>query len=79
MTASEVRIVAFGRPERDDAVSAVLSAAAQRGAGTRLVTSTADEDFATMDHGAIDWRDVLDNAHWLVSSASTSLEGASPR
>ena len=32
-----------------------------------------------MDHGAIDWRGTLDNAHWLVSSASTSLEGASPR
>mgnify|MGYP001355093141 CR=1 FL=1 len=79
MAASEVRIVAFGRPERDDAVSAVLSAAAQRGARTRLVTSAADEDFATMDHGAIDWRGVLDNAHWLVSSASTSLEGTSPR
>ena len=79
MSASEVRIVAFGRPERDDAASAVLSAAAEQGARTRLVTSAPGEDFATMDHGAIDWRSTLDSAHWLVSSASTALDGASPR
>ena len=63
MPASDVSIVAFGRPERDDAQSHVLSAAAALGAATRLVTSTEGEDFSSMDHGSIDWRRALDGAH----------------
>jgi len=55
MTASDIRIVGFGRPERDDAQSHVLSAAAALGAGTRLVTSAEGEEFSSMDHGSIDW------------------------
>jgi len=79
MTASDVSIVAFGRPERDDAQSRVLSAAAALGAGTRLVTSAEDEDFSSMDHGSIDWGRALDGAHWFVTSASTAIEGESAR
>ena len=79
MTASDVRIVAFGRPERDDAQSRVLSAAAALGAGTRLVTSAEDEEFSSMDHGSIDWGRALDGAHWFVTSASTALEGETTR
>ena len=79
MSASDVSIVAFGRPERDDAQSHVLSAAAALGAGTRLVTSAEDEDFSSMDHGSIDWGRALDGAHWFVTSASTAIEGESAR
>ena len=79
MTASDVRIVAFGRPERDDAQSRVLSAAAALGAGTRLVTSAEGEEFSSMDHGSIDWGRALDGAHWCVTSASTALEGETTR
>ena len=79
MPASDVRIIAFGRPERDDPQSEVLSAAAALGASTRLVTSSEGEDFASMDHGSIDWAGALDGSHWLVLSASTALEGESAR
>jgi len=79
VSASDISIVAFGRPERDDAQSRVLSAAAALGAGTRLVTSAEGEDFSSMDHGSIDWRGALDGAHWFVTSASTAIAGESAR
>ena len=79
MTASDIRIVGFGRPERDDAQSHVLSAAAALGAGTRLVTSAEGEEFSSMDHGSIDWGMALDGVHWLVTSASTAIAGESAR
>ena len=79
MSASDVRIVAFGRPERDDPQSSVLTAAAVLGASTNLVTSSEGEDFSSMDHGSIDWGAVLEGSHWLVTSASTALEGESAR
>ena len=79
MSGSDVSIVAFGRPERDDAQSHVLLAAAALGATTRLVTSSEDEDFSNMDPGSIDWRGVLDGAHWFVTSAATATEGEAAR
>jgi len=79
MPASDVRIVAFGRPERDDPQSSVLTAATALGASTNLVTSSEGEDFSSMDHGSIDWSAVLEGSHWLVTSASTALEGESAR
>ena len=79
MSASDVRIVAFGRPERDDPQSSVLTAAAVLGASTNLVTSSEGEDFSSMDHGSIDWSAALEGSHWLVTSASTALEGESAR
>ena len=79
MPASEVRIVAFGRPERDDPQSSVLTAATALGASTNLVTSSEGEDFSSMDHGSIDWSAALEGSHWLVTSASTALEGESAR
>ena len=79
MSGSDVSIVAFGRPDCDDAQSKVLLAAAALGATTRLVTSSEGEDFSSMDHGSIDWRDALDGAHWFVTSASTAIEGEAAR
>ena len=79
MPASDVRIVAFGRPERDDPQSSVLIAATALGASTNLVTSSEGEDFSSMDHGSIDWSAALEGSHWLVTSASTALEGESAR
>ena len=79
MSGSDVSIVAFGRPECDDAQSHVLLAAAALGATTRLVTSSEGEDFSSMDHGSIDWRGALDGAHWFVTSASTAIEGEAAR
>ena len=79
MPASDVRIVAFGRPERDDPQSSVLTAATALGASTNLVTSSEGEDFSSMDHGSIDWSAALEGSHWLVTSASTTLEGESAR
>ena len=79
MPASGVRIVAFGRPERDDPQSSVLTAATAFGASTNLVTSSEGENFSSMDHGSIDWGAALDGSHWLVTSASTTLEGETAR
>ena len=79
MPTSDVRIVAFGRPERDDPQSSVLTAATALGASTNLVTSSEGEDFSSMDHGSIDWSAALEGSHWLVTSASTALEGESAR
>ena len=79
MPASDVRIVAFGRPARDDPQSGVLTAATALGASTNLVTSSEGEDFSSMDHGSIDWSAALEGSHWLVTSASTALEGESAR
>ena len=79
MPASDVRIIAFGRPERDDPQSSVLTAATALGASTNLVTSSEGEDFSSMDHGSIDWSAALEGSHWLVTSASTALEGQSAR
>ena len=79
MPASDVRIVAFGRPERDDPQSSVLTAATALGASTNLVTSSEGEDFSSMAHGSIDWSAALEGSHWLVTSASTTLEGESAR
>ena len=79
MPASDVRIVAFGRPERDDPQSSVLTAATALGASTNLVTSSEGEGFSSMDHGSIDWSAALEGSHWLVTSASTALEGESAR
>jgi len=74
-----VRIVGFGHPDRNDRASAVLSAAAEIGASIIHVNPGGSSGFAAMDQGAIDWRVVLDSAHWLVNSSSTVLEGEAPR
>ena len=79
MSGSDVSIVAFGRPECDDAQSHVLFVAAALGATTRLLTSSEGEDFSSMDHGSIDWRGALNGAHWFVTSASTAIEGEAAR
>jgi len=79
MPTSDVRIVAFGRPERDDPQSSVLTAAVALGASTKLVTCSEGEDFSSMDHGSIDWGAALEGSHWLVTSTSTVLEGESAR
>ncbi len=74
-----VRIVGFGRPDRSDRASAVLSAAAEIGASAVHVSPEGSAGFATMDQGTLDWRAALDSAHWLVNSSSTVLEGDAPR
>ena len=79
MSGSDVSIVAFGRPECDDAQSHVLLAASALGVIIRLVTSFEGEDFFSMDYGFIDWRGALNGAHWFVTSASTAIEGEAAR
>ena len=79
VTDATVRLVGFGRPDGDDAPSEVLAHAANRGASTRLVTDSHRSDLDRIDQGAIDWREYLEGTHWLVISASASLEGDSAR
>jgi len=77
--ASGVGIVAFGRPDRTDAASRVLHHAIASGAEVMHVSSSDGEEFHSMDHGSIDWREVLDSANWLINSSNIVLDGESPR
>lgn len=77
--ASGVGIVAFGRPDRTDAASRVLYHAIASGAEVMHVSSSDGEEFHSMDHGSIDWREVLDSANWLINSSNIVLDGESPR
>ena len=77
--AQGVGMVAFGRPDGADPASRVLVHAVRAGAEGRHVSSSGEEEFHSMDHGAIDWRDVLDSTHWLVNSSDSALEGEPPR
>jgi len=43
------------------------------------VSSSDGEEFHSMDHGSIDWREVLDSANWLINSSNIVLDGESPR
>ena len=74
-----IGMVAFGRPDWNDEASKVLGHARDSGAEVRHVSSSSDEEFHSMDHGSIDWREALGSAHWLVNSSNSVLEGESPR
>ena len=79
MPASDVGIVAFGRPERDDPQSSVLTAAAALGASTKLVTSSEGEDFSSMDHGSIDWGVVLEGSSGRSATITVREPSRSPK
>jgi len=43
-----------------------------------IVTSTHGEAFETFDHGAVDWRKLMETAHWMVNCSSMVNLGKSP-
>ena len=79
MSISEIKIVAFGNPNRQDNAFTVSSYSDSIGAQTRFITCNDNELFSTFDHGKIDWRESTNGIHWLVNSAETILSGDSPK
>ena len=79
MSISEIKIVAFGNPNRQDNAFTVSSYSDSIGAQTRFITCNDSEFFPTFNHGKIDWRESTNGIHWLVNSAETILSGDSPK
>ena len=79
MSISEIKIVAFGNPNRQDNAFTISSYSDSIGAQTRFITCNDSEFFPTFNHGKIDWRESTNGIHWLVNSAETILSGDSPK
>ena len=79
MSISEIKIVAFGNPNRQDNAFTISSYSDSIGAQTRFITCNDNEFFPTFNHGKIDWRESTNGIHWLVNSAETILSGDSPK
>jgi hypothetical protein len=79
MSISEIKIVAFGNPNRNDNAFTIFSYSDSIGAQTRFITCNDNELFSTFNHGKIDWRESTNGIHWLVNSAETILLGDSPK
>ena len=79
MSISEIKIVAFGNPNRNDNAFTIFSYSDSIGAQTRFITCNDNELFPTFNHGKIDWRESTNGIHWLVNSAETILLGDSPK
>ena len=79
MSVSEVKMVAFGNPKRNDDAFIISSYSDSMGAQTRFITCDDDEIFSNFNHGNIDWRNLTNGIHWLINSAETILSGESPK
>ena len=79
MSVSEVKMVAFGNPRRNDNAFIISSYSDSMGAQTRFITCDDDEIFSNFNHGNIDWRNLTNGIHWLINSAETILSGESPK
>ena len=79
MSVSEIRMIAFGDPKRNDNAFTVSSYSNSYGAQTRFITCGKKESFSKFNHGSIDWRGSTNGIHWLINSAETILSGESPK
>ena len=79
MSVSEIKIVAFGNPKRNDNAFIISSYSDSMGAQTRFITCGDNESFSNFNHGNIDWRNLTNGIHWLINSAETILSGESPK
>ena len=79
MSVSEVKMVAFGNPKRNDDAFIISSYSDSMGAQTRFITCDDNETFSNFNHGNIDWRNLTNGIHWLINSAETILSGESPK
>ena len=79
MSVSEIKMVAFGNPKRNDNAFIISSYSDSMGAQTRFITCDDDETFSNFNHGNIDWRNLTNGIHWLINSAETILSGESPK
>ena len=79
MSVSEIKMVAFGNPKRNDNAFIISSYSDSMGAQTRFITCDDNETFSNFNHGNIDWRNLTNGIHWLINSAETILSGESPK
>ena len=71
-------IVNFRHPEESDAGSLVTDFAIDMGARVDIISSQKNELFSNFNYGNINWRNLLQNKHWLVNSSTMVLQGISP-
>ncbi len=71
-------IVNFRHPEESDAGSLVTDFAIDMGATVNIISSQKNELFSNFNYGNINWRNLLQNKHWLVNSSTMVLQGISP-
>ena len=73
-----VRMIALGNPEGSDKASQLIAIASSLGLKSSIVTSDPGENFESFNHGAIDWKEKMAMAHWVVNSTSMVTAGPSP-
>ena len=73
-----VRMIALGDPEGSDKASQLIAIASSLGLKSSIVTSNPSENFESFNHGAIDWKEKMAMAHWVVNSTSMVTAGPSP-
>ena len=73
-----VRMIALGDPEGSDKASQLIAIASSLGLKSSIITSNPGENFESFNHGAIDWKEKMAMAHWVVNSASMVTAGPSP-
>lgn len=71
-------MIALGNPDGDDKASQLIAIASSLGLKASIVTSNQGENFESFNHGAIDWKEKMAMAHWVVNSASMITAGPSP-
>ncbi|MBT4794299.1 MAG: hypothetical protein HON69_03950, partial [Euryarchaeota archaeon] len=79
MSISDIQMVAFGNPLKNDNSYDLLSKSKLLGAKTNFLTCKDNESFSSFNHGVIDWRKMTNGIHWLVNSTETILSGISPK
>ena len=72
------RLISVGEPGGSDNASAVALTALGMGVPSKIVTSANGVPFETFDHGAIDWKKLMETAHWMVNCSSMVNLGKSP-
>ena len=58
--------------EGSDKASQLIAIASSLGLKSSIVTSDPGENFESFNHGAIDWKEKMAMAHWVVNSTSMS-------
>ena len=70
-----IKMVGLGNYDRSDLSSAVIEEARIMGSQADIIVEEGEVE--NFNQGLIDWKKVLNSAHWLVLSSSGSLEGQS--
>lgn len=72
------RLISLGEPNESDLASTLASIAIEMDVPSTVVTSSPGESFESFDHGVIDWKELMETAHWMVNDSSLVNLGQSP-